>query len=189
MKFWHWIWNSYIDIYHPENWAKTSSSWPYYWPWKVIDIENLWNFDIDIEILTLAFKLFWYLTYFNIWYQVSGKWILCILWLLWAPREKLLVKQFHSFFFNYVCIYDEWQQSNDFFQKQKLFYSAQYGFRTEHSTEFAALELVDRVMLEMDKKNTPINISSLIFPRLLILWIMKSYCKNCFKFNGELHHK
>ncbi len=32
------------------------------------------------------------------------------------------------------------------------------GFRTEHSTEFAALELVDRVMLEMDKKNTPINI-------------------------------
>ncbi len=43
-------------------------------------------------------------------------------------------------------------------QKQKLFYSAQYGFRTEHSTEFAALELVDRVMLEMDKKNTPINI-------------------------------
>ncbi len=31
---------------------------------------------------------------------------------LYGPREKLLVKQFHSLFFNYVCIYDEWQQSN-----------------------------------------------------------------------------
>ncbi len=51
-----------------------------------------------------------------------------------------------------------YNQIYNFFQKQKLFYSAQYGFRTEHSTEFAALELVDRLMLEMDKKNTSINI-------------------------------
>ncbi len=39
-----------------------------------------------------------------------------------------------------------------------MFYNAQYGFRTEHSAEFAYLELVDRVIVEMDKMNTPINI-------------------------------
>ncbi len=45
-----------------------------------------------------------------------------------------------------------------FFQNKQLFYNAQYGFRSEHSTEFAALELVDRVIIEMDKADTPINI-------------------------------
>ncbi len=43
------------------------------------------------------------------------------------------------------------------FQEKKLLYNSQYGFRTEHSTEFAALELVDRVIVEMDKHNTPLN--------------------------------
>ncbi len=38
-------------------------------------------------------------------------------------------------------------------------YYAQYGFGTEHSTEYATLELVDRVIIiEMDKMNTPVNI-------------------------------
>ncbi len=35
---------------------------------------------------------------------------------------------------------------------------AQYGFRSEHSTEYVALELVDRVMSEMDEKNTLVSI-------------------------------
>ncbi len=39
-----------------------------------------------------------------------------------------------------------------------MFYNGQYGFWTEHSTELAALELVDRVMVEMDNNNTPICI-------------------------------
>ncbi len=39
-----------------------------------------------------------------------------------------------------------------------MFYNAQYGFRTEHSTEFATLELVDRVIIEIDKADTLINI-------------------------------
>jgi len=50
------------------------------------------------------------------------------------------------------------KQIYHFFQEKKLFYNAQYGFRSEHSTEYAALELVDRVIMEMDKMNTPINI-------------------------------
>ena len=34
----------------------------------------------------------------------------------------------------------------------------EYGFRTEHSTEFAALELADRVITSMDHNETPKNI-------------------------------
>ncbi len=44
------------------------------------------------------------------------------------------------------------------FEKKKLLYHSQYGFRNEHSTEFATLEVVDRLMTEMDKNVTPINI-------------------------------
>ncbi len=54
-------------------------------------------------------------------------------------------------FFNIACC---WQ----FYYKFKHFYNAQYGFRTEHSIEFAAIELVDRIILNMDKKDTPAGI-------------------------------
>ena len=37
-------------------------------------------------------------------------------------------------------------------------YDNQYGFRKEHSTEFAALELIDRILTCMDNKEIPINI-------------------------------
>ncbi len=50
------------------------------------------------------------------------------------------------------------RQLYDFFQNNKLFYNSQYGFRTEHSTEYAALEVIDRIMVEMDKNDIPINI-------------------------------
>ncbi len=49
-------------------------------------------------------------------------------------------------------------QLYSFFQKQKPFYNSQYGFRSEHSTEFTALEVVDRLINKMDKSETPINI-------------------------------
>ncbi len=49
-------------------------------------------------------------------------------------------------------------QTYEYFTKQKLFYKSQYGFRNEHSTEYAALEIVDRLMTEMDRNETPINI-------------------------------
>ncbi len=50
------------------------------------------------------------------------------------------------------------KQLYEFFQANKLFYNSQYGFRTKHSTEFAALEVIDRIMVEMDKNDFPINI-------------------------------
>ncbi len=37
-------------------------------------------------------------------------------------------------------------------------YNHQYVFREGHSTEFTALELVDRVIQDMDKGNTPFNV-------------------------------
>ena len=49
-------------------------------------------------------------------------------------------------------------QLYNYFQENNLFYSAQYGFREGHSTEFAALDLVDRITLEMDKMHTPVSI-------------------------------
>ncbi len=49
-------------------------------------------------------------------------------------------------------------QTYKYFTKQKLFYKSQYGFRNEHSTEYATLEIVDRLMTEMDKNETLINI-------------------------------
>ncbi len=46
-------------------------------------------------------------------------------------------------------------QTHNFFHKKTLLYHSQYGFRNEHSTEFAALEIVDRLRIEMDKKTKP----------------------------------
>jgi len=46
----------------------------------------------------------------------------------------------------------------DFFSINNLFYKHQYGFRTGHSTELAAIELVDRVTNELEKGNIPIAI-------------------------------
>ncbi len=50
------------------------------------------------------------------------------------------------------------KQSFKFFKEKNLFYNAQYGFRTEDSTEFAALELTDRIRIQMDHGNSPIYI-------------------------------
>jgi hypothetical protein len=50
------------------------------------------------------------------------------------------------------------KQLYNFFVENKLLYNSQYGFREGHSAEYAALELADRITLEMDKINTPVNI-------------------------------
>ncbi len=47
---------------------------------------------------------------------------------------------------------------HEYFQYQKLFYNAQYGFRTEHSSEYVALELIGRVITEMDNDKIPFSI-------------------------------
>lgn len=49
-------------------------------------------------------------------------------------------------------------QLYQYFVKNKLFYVSQYGFRPLHSTELASLELVNRMLKEMDENRVPLNI-------------------------------
>ena len=49
-------------------------------------------------------------------------------------------------------------QLHEYFENNNLYFSSQYGFRERHSTELAALELIDRITLAMDQNETPINI-------------------------------
>ena len=44
------------------------------------------------------------------------------------------------------------------FSVHDLYYHGQYGFREKHSTQHAALELIDRITQELAKGKTPINI-------------------------------
>ena len=46
----------------------------------------------------------------------------------------------------------------DYFCEHKLFYDNQYGFRKSHSTELAALELVDRISGYIDTGYLPISV-------------------------------
>ena len=49
-------------------------------------------------------------------------------------------------------------QLYNYLKNNKHFFKSQYGFREDHSTELAALELVDHLQAELDKKNIPIAI-------------------------------
>ena len=49
-------------------------------------------------------------------------------------------------------------QLYDYLVKNKLLYDSQYGFRKFHSTELAALEFSDKIMLNLDEGKTPIAI-------------------------------
>ena len=46
----------------------------------------------------------------------------------------------------------------NYFTTNNLFYNSQYGFRKNHSTELAAVELVNRVWSMADKGDVPITI-------------------------------
>ena len=43
------------------------------------------------------------------------------------------------------------------FTSHNLFYEHQYGFRSKHTTELAALYLIDKITTEMDSNNIPLN--------------------------------
>ena len=49
-------------------------------------------------------------------------------------------------------------QIYDHFTENDFLYANQYGFRKEHNTEFAAMELVDRIASKMENRDIPINI-------------------------------
>ena len=49
-------------------------------------------------------------------------------------------------------------QLSEHLENNKLLNSSQYGFRSGHSTDYAALELIDRLITKMDRNEVPINI-------------------------------
>ena len=50
------------------------------------------------------------------------------------------------------------QQLHAHFKLNNLYFSSQYGFREQHSCELAAIELTDKIVLEMDSNNLPLCI-------------------------------
>ena len=62
----------------------------------------------------------------------------------------------------------------EYFHKNNLFYDSQYGFRKLHSTELAAMELTDKILVDIDEKIFHSR-SLWILARPLIPWIM-IYC-------------
>ena len=60
-----------------------------------------------------------------------------------------IAKVFEKILFNQISVY---------FNENKLFYPSQYGFRSQHSTELAAIEFIDRVTFELDHGHTPLSI-------------------------------
>ena len=59
--------------------------------------------------------------------------------------SKIFEKIMHSRIYNY-------------FANNKLFYNSQYGFRPNHSTDLAALELVDHLITQLDNNKVPLNV-------------------------------
>ena len=49
-------------------------------------------------------------------------------------------------------------QLYEYFNTNNLLYKSQYGFRPKHSAELAALEIVDKILYQMDNSETPISI-------------------------------
>ena len=49
-------------------------------------------------------------------------------------------------------------QIYEYFDKEKLFYISQYGFRKDHSTEYTCIEFLDRIMKDLDQGKNPISI-------------------------------
>ena len=51
-----------------------------------------------------------------------------------------------------------YNQSYEYLQEHRVIANSQYGFRKKHSTEYKAIELVDRVIEKLDKNKVPFNI-------------------------------
>ena len=68
-------------------------------------------------------------------------------------------------------------QIYQYFVENNLLFDGQYGFKKHHSTELAALELVDRISNGLDKKK-PLFPSSSTYPRRSTRWIIKYFWIN-----------
>ena len=62
-----------------------------------------------------------------------------------------------------------WSNYQNYFIQNNLLSSQQYGFRAKHSTELAALNLVDHLTYKLESGNIPTNIYILIYLKPLTL--------------------
>ena len=53
------------------------------------------------------------------------------------------------------CVF---KQLNEYFEKHKLLYNSQYGYRQGHSTESACMELIDKLHQQLDNSKRPLCI-------------------------------
>ena len=53
------------------------------------------------------------------------------------------------------CVF---KQLNEYFEKNKLLYNSQYGYRQGHSTESACMELIDKLHQQLDNSKRPLCI-------------------------------
>ena len=51
-----------------------------------------------------------------------------------------------------------YNQLYEYLQEHRVITNSQYGFRKKHSTEYTAIELVDRVIKKLDRNKVPFNI-------------------------------
>ena len=66
--------------------------------------------------------------------------------------KTLIANEFNTYFANVGSNLARiiFNQINDHFTSHDLYYNGQYGFREKHSTQRAALELIDRITHELD---------------------------------------
>ena len=74
-------------------------------------------------------------------HQISNYRPISLLPILSKIFEKVIFKQLHTFF-----------------KDNNVYYNSQYGFRESHSTEHAVIELTDRIIMQLDSKNSPLAI-------------------------------
>ena len=51
-----------------------------------------------------------------------------------------------------------YNQLYEYLQEHRVITNSQYGFRKKHSTEYTAIELVDRIIEKLDRNKVPFNI-------------------------------
>ena len=81
---------------------------------------------------------------------------------IYKKENKLLVDNYRpiSLLSSMSKLFEKvvYNQLFTYFQKNRLLYNGQYGFRMNHSTELAAIELVDRILKDIDNKKLPLAI-------------------------------
>ena len=75
-------------------------------------------------------------------------------------KNSFQITDRYHYYHLYLKIFESviYQQLMKYLLENKLLSSQQYGFRANHSTELAALNLIDRLTYDLDNGKIPVNI-------------------------------